>query len=135
MFDRLADIERTYEDLNAKLADPTILGDHKAYADTNRHIVEIRPLVDLYRQHASIARQIREVKEMLATVSKDDEMYTFAEEELATLEPRLLAAEEALRVELTPKDPNDARNVVLEIRADTGGDEASLFAAELFRMY
>jgi len=135
MFERLAEIERTYEDLNAKLADPTILGDHKAYSDTNRHIVEIRPLVDLYRNHASIARQIREAKEVLASTPKDDEMYAFAEEELASLEPQLAAAEEALRVELTPKDPNDARNVVLEIRAGTGGDEASLFAAELFRMY
>lgn len=135
MFERLAEIERTYEDLNAKLADPTVLGDHKAYAETNRHISEIRPLVDLYRQHGTIARQLREAKEMLLATPKDDEMYAFAEEEIATLEPRLLAAEEALRVELTPKDPNDAKNVVLEIRAGTGGDEASLFAGELFRMY
>ncbi len=135
MFERLADIERTYEDLNAKLADPTILGDHKAYADTNRHLVEIRPLVDLYRRHESIARQIREAKEVLAGTPKDDEMYAMAEEEVAALAPQLVASEEALRVELTPKDPNDAKNVVLEIRAGTGGDEASLFAGELFRMY
>ncbi len=135
MFERLAEIERTYEDLNAKLADPSVLGDHKAYADTNRHIVEIRPVVELYRQHGVIARQLREAREVLATTPKDDEMFALAEEEVAALEPRLQEAEEALRVELTPKDPNDAKNVVLEIRAGTGGDEASLFAGELFRMY
>ncbi len=135
MFERLAEIERTYEDLNAKLADPSVLGDHKMYADTNRHIVEIRPLVDLFRHYERIARQIREAKDVLATTPKDDEMYALAEEELASLEPQRAAAEEALRVELTPKDPNDARNVVLEIRAGTGGDEATLFAGELFRMY
>lgn len=135
MFERLAEIERTYEDLNAKLADPTVLGDHKTYSETNRNLVEIKPLVDLYRHHGKISRQIVEAREVLAATPKDDEMYVLAEEELAALEPQLLAAEEALRVELTPKDPNDAKNVVLEIRAGTGGDEASLFAGELFRMY
>ncbi|HXU45343.1 MAG TPA: peptide chain release factor 1 [Thermoanaerobaculia bacterium] len=135
MFERLADIEKTYEELTAKLADQAVLADRKAYTDANRHISDLKPLVELYRAYASVARQLREAEEVLATTPKDDEMYALAEEELESLKPRLAAAEEALRIELTPKDPNDARNVVLEIRAGTGGDEATLFAGELFRMY
>src|SRR6185295_2542606 len=135
MFERLADIEKTYEELTAKLADQAVLADRKAYTDANRHISDFKPLVELYRAYASVARQLREAEEVLATTPKDDEMYALAEEELESLKPRLAAAEEALRIELTPKDPNDARNVVLEIRAGTGGDEATLFAGELFRMY
>jgi len=92
-------------------------------------------VVELYRAFQDVDRQLSETREMLAGLAKDDELYELARQELGELEGRREALEGEIRVELTPKDPNDERNVVLEIRAGTGGDEATLFAAELFRMY
>src|SRR5262249_5765988 len=89
----------------------------------------------LYRDFKDVDRQRRETEEMLSGLGKDDDLYAMAQEERERLAARAQELEEALKKELEPKDPNDARNVILEIRAGTGGDEASLFAAELFRMY
>jgi peptide chain release factor 1 len=112
-----------------------VLSDRKVYAETNKALAEISPIVALYREYSRVHKQRAETEEMLAGLAKDDEMYELAREERDQLSTQLAGLEERLRVELMPKDPNDARNVVLEIRAGTGGDEATLFASELFRMY
>jgi peptide chain release factor 1 len=135
MIEKLAQLERTHEELTQRLADPSLLADRKAWAETNKALAEINPVVDLYREYSRISRQQAETDEMLASLSKDDDLFEMAREERDHLAVRLADLEERLRVELTPKDPNDQRNVVLEIRAGTGGDEASLFANDLFRMY
>ena len=135
MIEKLAQLEKTHEELTQRLADPAVLGDRKAYAEANKTLSEIGPVVELYRDYKRLRKQREEAGEMLASLPKDDELYEMAREEREQLDLRLAELEERLRVELSPKDPNDARNVVLEIRAGTGGDEATLFAAELYRMY
>ena len=135
MFDKLSQIEKTHEELTQRLMDPSVLSDHKACTETNKALAEISRTVELFREYKRVRQQSRETEEMLAGLSKDDELYEMAREEREQLLQQVQKLEDQLRVELTPKDPNDARNVVLEIRAGTGGDEASLFAAELFRMY
>jgi peptide chain release factor 1 len=135
MLEKLAQLERTHAELTARLADPQVLGDRKAYTETSKALSEINHVVGLYREHKRLARQRQETEEMLAGLGRDDELFALAHEEREQIARRLGEVEEALRKELTPRDPNDQRNVVLEIRAGTGGDEASLFAGELFRMY
>ncbi len=135
MLDRLEELERTHVRLTEKLADPEILGDRKAYQETNIQLAEIGRAVELYRGLKEVDHQLAETTEMLATLEEDDDLLELARDEQAELTRRKEEIEEELRVELTPKDPNDRRNVILEIRAGTGGDEATLFAAELFRMY
>jgi peptide chain release factor 1 len=135
MIEKLAQLEKTHEELTQRLADPAVLGDHKAYTEINKALAEIDPAVSLFRELRKIQQQLDETREMLAGLSKDDELFLMAQEERDRLEERVGEIEERLRLELVPKDPNDERNVVLEIRAGTGGDEATLFAAELFRMY
>lgn len=135
MFEQLAELEKNLEELTASLADPAVLEDAETYKRTTKRMADIGRPVGLYRQYREATRQRDETAEMLAASADDEEMAAMAREELAQLEPRIAELEEALKVELMPKDPNDARNVVLEIRAGTGGDEATLFAAELFRMY
>ncbi|HEX5759759.1 MAG TPA: peptide chain release factor 1 [Thermoanaerobaculia bacterium] len=135
MLEKLAQLEKTHAELTARLADPQILADRKAYTETSRALSEIAHVVELYREHTRLATQRAETEQMLAGLPRDDELYALAAEEREHLAARLAAVEEELRRELTPTDPNDQRNVVVEIRAGTGGDEASLFASELFRMY
>ena len=135
MLDRLAFLDGSYQELTAKLASPEVLADQKAFRETSKALAEIEPIVELYRDYSAVARQLDETRELLAATPEGDEMHTLAEQEMAALAERQGQLEDDLRRALTPKDPNDERNVVFEIRAGTGGDEASLFAAELFRMY
>src|ERR1700726_1781577 len=134
MFERLDQIEARYEELTRALASPDIVNDSARYQKTAKAHSEIAPTVDKYREYKDLTRGIAESKAMLAE-EKDPEMRAYAQEELNQLEPRVAAIEEELKVLLLPKDPNDEKNVILEIRAGTGGDEATLFAAEIFRMY
>jgi len=135
MFDKLAELERLHDEITHKLTTPEILGDLKAYRENSKKLAEIGPAVARYREWKDASRELREAEEILAATDKGDELYAMAADERQRLTARLVELEEELRKELTPKDPNDARNVVLEIRAGTGGDEATLFAGELFRMY
>jgi peptide chain release factor 1 len=135
MIEKLSQIEKTHEELTQRLTDPAVLTDHKAYTEINKALSEIDPTVKLYREYIRVSRQREETEEMLASLSKEDELYDMAREERDQLTQKLADLEEQLRVEMMPKDPNDDRNVVLEIRAGTGGDEAALFAGDLFRMY
>jgi peptide chain release factor 1 len=135
MIEKLAELERTHQELTQRLTDPAVFSDPKVYREVNKTLSEIDPAVKLYREYVKATREREENEEMLAGLAKDDDLYEMAHEERQQLAARLAELEEQLRRELTPKDPNDERNVVLEIRAGTGGDEATLFAAELFRMY
>jgi peptide chain release factor 1 len=134
MFDRLDQIEARYEELTSALASPDIVSDSMKYQKTAKAHSEIAPVVEKYREYKDLTRGIAESKAMLAD-EKDEEMRAYAQEELSKLEPRVVAIEEELKVLLLPKDPNDEKNIILEIRAGTGGDEATLFVAEIFRMY
>ncbi len=133
MFERLDQIVARYEDLGAQLAEPEIITDQPRYQKTAKQHRDLEAVVDAFRRYRTIAGGIDEAKAMLN--EDDPDMRLMAEEELAQLEARLPAAEEELTLLLLPKDPNDEKNVVVEIRAATGGDEASLFAAEVYRMY
>ena len=134
MFERLDQIEARYEELTNALASPDITNDSLKYQKTAKAHAEITPVVEKYREYKDLTRGIAESKAMLAD-EKDPDMRAYAEEELAKLEGRVGGVEEDLKVLLLPKDPNDEKNVILEIRAGTGGDEATLFVAEVFRMY
>ena len=134
MFERLDQIEARYEELTQALASPDIVNDSARYQKTAKAHSDIALVVEKYREYKDLTRGIAESKAMLAE-EKDPEMRAYAQEELNKLEPRVSAIEEELKVLLLPKDPNDEKNVILEIRAGTGGDEATLFVAEIFRMY
>jgi peptide chain release factor 1 len=134
MFERLDQIEARYDDLTRALASPEVIHDSAKYQKTAKAHSEIAPVTEKYREYKDLTRGIAESKAMLAT-EKDPDMRAYAQEELDKLQARVGGIEEELKVLLLPKDPNDEKDVILEIRAGTGGDEATLFAAELFRMY
>src|SRR6184192_1945940 len=134
MFDRLEQLERRYEELTQALASPDIINDSARYQKTAKAHSELVPVVEKFREYKDLKRGIAESKTMVSG-EDDAEMRAYAQEELARLEARTALLEEELKVLLIPKDPNDDKNIVLEIRAGTGGDEATLFAAEVFRMY
>jgi peptide chain release factor 1 len=134
MFERLEQIEARYEELTNALASPEIISDSAKYQKTAKAHSELTDVVEKYREYKDLKRGIAESKAVLAD-EKDPEMRAYAQEELDNLEIRMHKTEEELKVLLLPKDPNDEKDVILEIRAGTGGDEATLFAAEMFRMY
>jgi len=133
--DKLAEIEKKYQELTAQLADPAVLADQALYQKTAKAHSELSEVVEKYREWKSIRKGLEETRGLLAETSSDAEMKALAHEELADLEKRQAKVEEELKILLLPKDPNDEKNVILEIRAGTGGDEATLFAQEIFRMY
>src|SRR5208282_5089251 len=134
MFERLDQIEARYEELTNVLASPEIVNDSAKFQKTAKAHAEVAPIVEKYREYKDLKKGIAESRAVLVD-EKDPEMRAYAQEELDKLEARVGAVEEELKVLLLPKDPNDEKNVILEIRAGTGGDEATLFAAEIFRMY
>ena len=134
MFDRLDQIETRYQELERSLASPEIISDSGKYQKAAKAHSELAPVVEKYREYKDLKSGIAESKAVLAD-EKDAEMRAYAQEELDKLEGRAGQVEQELKVLLLPKDPNDEKNIVLEIRAGTGGDEATLFAAEMFRMY
>jgi len=133
--ENLAEIESKYDELTAQLGDPAVLADQALYQKTAKAHSELSEIVEKYREWKSIRKSLEETKAMLEEASTDAEMEALAHEELAHLEKRQAKVEEELGILLLPRDPNDEKNVVLEIRAGTGGDEATLFAQEIFRMY
>jgi peptide chain release factor 1 len=133
--EKLAELEQRYEELTVQLAKRGVLEDPALYQKTAKAHSELSEVVEKYREWKRIRKELEDTKTLLAEASIDAEMKALAHEELAGLEERQATVEEDLRILLLPKDPNDEKNVVLEIRAGTGGDEASLFAQEIFRMY
>jgi peptide chain release factor 1 len=130
---KLQQIEVRFEDLTRQLADPALIADAAEYRKTAKARSDIAEVVDKYREWKKVSGELDQARGMLA--EQDADLREMATEEIANLEPELAHIEQDLKVLLLPKDPNDEKNVVLEIRAGTGGDEATLFAAEVFRMY
>jgi len=133
MQDRLEQMEQRYVDLQSQFALPEVLNDHEKYQKMAKSIRELESTVEKYRDLKAARTGLADAQLMLEETDAD--LRAMAEEEIAALDPKVTALEEEIRVLLLPKDPNDEKNVILEIRAGTGGDEASLFAAEVFRMY
>jgi peptide chain release factor 1 len=133
MIDRLEQLEQRYEELQSQFALPEVISDHEKYQKTAKALREIEAPVEKFREMKQVRQGIADARLMLN--ESDPDIRAMAEEELATLEPRLESINDELKIMLLPKDRNDEKNVILEIRAGTGGDEASLFAAEVFRMY
>jgi peptide chain release factor 1 len=131
MFDRLEQMEKKYEELSMQMGLPEVINDHEKYQKAGRGLREIQEPVEKYRELKLAKAGLKDAESMLA----DDDMRAMAEEEIAQLTPKIEVLEAELKILLLPKDPNDEKNVILEIRAGTGGDEASLFAAEVFKMY
>jgi peptide chain release factor 1 len=134
MFERLDQIEARYEELTRALASPETMADSSRYQKTAKAHSEIAPMAEKYREYKELTRGIADSKAMLAD-EKDPDMLAYAQEEVNQLASRVALIEQELKILLVPKDPNDEKNVILEIRAGTGGDEATLFADEMFRMY
>ena len=130
---KLQQIEVRFEDLTRQLADPAVIGDADQYRKAAKARSELSEVVSTYREWKKAASELEQARGMLQET--DPELREMAAEEVARLEPDMARIEQELKFLLLPKDPNDEKNVVLEIRAGTGGDEATLFAAEIFRMY
>lgn len=131
MFDKIEELERRFQELEALLADPAIISNQVEFRKLSREHADLSALVEAYRSYKKVMGDIEGNRELLA----DPEMKEMAEAELEELETRKEALENEIKLLLLPKDPNDSRNVILEIRAGTGGDESALFAGDLFRMY
>lgn len=134
MFEKLAQIEKSYEDLTAQISSPDIVSDMSVYAKLMKQHRSLGEIVEKYREVRKMQEGLQGAKELF-DAADDDEMRQMATLEITEIEEKLPAAEEELKVLLLPKDPNDEKNVILEIRAGTGGEEAGLFAAEILRMY
>src|SRR5689334_12559205 len=131
MFDKLASVETKYDQLMGEMAEPAVQADQTKFRSHSKALAEMQPLVEKFREYKDVVAQVNATEELL----KDPDMRELAQDEMQQLEQRRDALLADMKVLLVPKDPNDAKNVVLEIRAGTGGDEAALFASDLFRMY
>lgn len=134
MYDRLQAVENRYDELNELLSDPEVVADAKKLRDLSKEQSSIAETVETYRHYKEVTSGIDETKELLSE-KLDDEMRELAKEELSGLQEEKAELEEKLKLLLVPKDPNDDKNVIMEIRGAAGGDEAALFAGDLFRMY
>jgi peptide chain release factor 1 len=133
MIDRLEELEARYDEIGGLMADPQVAGDPGQARSLGRERARLEPIVEALRDWRSVQGQLAAARGMLA--DPDDEVRVMAGDEVATLEGRIAELDARLRLLLVPRDPNDERDVILEIRAGTGGEEASLFAADLMRMY
>ena len=134
MLDRLKAVEERYEKLNELLMDPDVVNDPKKLREYSKEQSDLQETVEVYREYKSVVEQIDDAKTMLEE-KLDADMREMVKEELADLQKREVALADRLKVLLLPKDPNDDKNVIMEIRGAAGGEEAALFAADLYRMY
>ncbi|MBK9317843.1 MAG: peptide chain release factor 1 [Bacteroidetes bacterium] len=134
LLDRLAGIEARFNDIGVQLGDPATIADQKKFRQLNKSYRDLEEVVNATREYRNIFVRINEAKEVLSN-DKDEDFRNMAKEELEMLEPQLEKLEAHIQQLLIPADPEDSRNAILEIRAGTGGDEASIFAGDLFRMY
>ncbi len=133
MFEKLKGVEERFNEIEVRLSDPKVVQDRAAYKRYSQEHAELAPVVDVYRSLLKIEKDLADSKELLT--EDDEEMRSLAKEEVSRLEKEWQRLTEELKKHLVPKDPNDNKNIILEVRAGTGGDEAALFAADLFRMY
>src|SRR5471030_370890 len=130
---KLEQLEKRFDELTSQMADPSVISDGDQYRKIGKARSDIEEAVSKYREWKKVEDSLQQARPMLQ--EPDAELRAMAQQEVAQLEPEKRKIEDQLKVLLLPKDPNDEKNVVLEIRAGTGGDEATLFAAEIFRMY
>jgi peptide chain release factor 1 len=133
MIDRLAELEARYEEVSRQMSTPEAASDPGALANLGRELSRLEPIVTTLREWRAVREELDRTRTMVA--DPDEGMRTMARDEIARLSSREAALDQTLRVQLVPRDPNDDRNVIVEVRAGAGGDEASLFAADLYRMY
>ena len=133
MIDRLAELEARYEDVSRQMSTPEAASDPSALANLGRELSRLEPIVTTLREWRAVREELDRTRTMVD--DPDEGMRTMAREEIARLSSREAKLDRTLRVQLVPRDPNDDRNVIVEVRAGAGGDEASLFAADLYRMY
>ncbi len=131
MFDKLENVEKRYEELNLKISDPEVIANQPEWKKCMKEHADIEEVVEKYREYKKVLSTIEDLKEML----NDKEMHDLAQMELEESKEKLPQIEEELKLLLVPKDPNDDKNVIMEIRGGAGGEESSLFAGDLFRMY
>ncbi len=134
MLDKLQAVEDKYRELESLISDPSVLADMEKWQRLSREHAQLAPIVEKYREYKSVCEGLAEAKAIFAE-NPDDDMRRLAEDEIAELRPRQEALERELPILLLPKDPNDEKNVIMEIRGGVGGEEAALFAGDLFRMY
>src|ERR1044072_5289781 len=134
MLDKLAQIETRYEELTNELSSPELLGNPSAYGKAAKQHRALGEMVETYRAYKSLTEQLTGARDLAAN-SDDQDMRELAQIEIEALQAQLDQTENDLKFLLIPQDPNDKKNVILQIRAGTGGDEASLFAADILRMY
>lgn len=134
MLDRLASVEDRYDELNNLLSDPEVVSDYTQVEKYAREQAAIREVVELARQYRKLMESLNQVKDIIRGET-EEEMVSMAKDEQVSLEKNLILVESDLKLALVPSDPNDDKNVIIEIRAGTGGDEAGLFASNLYRMY
>lgn len=135
MYDKLKFIEEKYEELSLKVSDPDVINNQAVWQKHIKEMSEMEPIVNKYKDFKKVNDDLQATKELLNESGLDEEMREMAKMELSELEEKEESISDELRVLLLPKDPNDEKNVILEVRAGTGGDEAALFGAELLRMY
>ncbi|MFZ5452334.1 MAG: peptide chain release factor 1 [Thermodesulfobacteriota bacterium] len=131
---KLEDLEKRYQELEARLGDPGVIRVQEEYQKLSKEHAELSPLIQAFRRYRQVQQELAD-SQALFQEEADEELKALAKEEIETLKEQAASLEEELRLLLLPKDPNDDKNVLLEIRAGTGGEEAGLFAADLFRMY
>lgn len=135
MLERLADIERRYEELSDLINDPEIIADNERWRKLMKEHSDITPIVEKYREYKKIKEELAEAEEMLNDSSIDDDFKALVKEEFSENKKKIVDTEEELKILMLPKDPNDDKNVIVEIRGGAGGDEANIFAGDLYRMY
>ncbi|MBO7288407.1 MAG: peptide chain release factor 1 [Clostridia bacterium] len=135
MFDKLSFIEDRFAELEHKISDPQVIADQELWRKLCKEHSDITPIVEKYREYKALNENIDEAKEMLADSSLDKEEKAMIEDEISDSKKQIETVSEELKILLLPKDPNDDKNVIIEIRGGTGGDEAALFASDLLRMY
>lgn len=135
MFDKLSFLTDKYKELSLKMSDPDIIANQTKWQQHAKELGEIEPIVKKYEEYKKVKENLEDSKVLLNASDSDREIRELAKLEIAELEPKIEPLESELKVLLLPKDPNDEKNVILEVRAGTGGDEAALFGADLLRMY
>lgn len=134
ILERLEGVKLRFEEVGQLITDPDIIADMKRYVKLNKEYKDLEPLVDAYKEYKNLLSNIADAREIISK-GKDDELREMAKEELEELHERKVPLEDKIKMLLLPKDPEDEKNAILEIRAGTGGDEASIFAGDLYRMY
>lgn len=135
MFERLKDVEKRYQEINQRLYDPDVVGDQEEYTRLMREMKRLTPVVELFREYTAARETGAEAKALLDAGGMDADFHAMVEEEFHTAKSRMDELTEKLKIALLPRDPNDDKNVIVEIRGGAGGEEAALFANSLYRMY